>query len=610
MATGAIIMSSATPAGALAASTLQNPSLETMSGTVPSCWKLGGYGTNSYTWTHTTDAHSGGYAENLTISSLTSGDRKLLSAFDSGTCAPGATAGATYTVGAWYKVPSGSAAPKFFAYYRSSSGSWTYWTESPKVSISSSWTHASWTTPALPSGATNISVGMGLTGVGSVTMDDFTLTQVGADTTAPTAPGNLSASAGAGKVALSWSASSDPDSSVAGYYVLRNGSKVAQVSGTGYTDTAVSNGTSYSYSVEAYDTAGNVSAASASVSATPSDTTAPSVPAGLSATPGNAQVALAWAASSDTDSSVAGYYVFRNGSQVGQATGTSYTDVSVSNGTSYSYYVEAYDPAGNVSAASGSVSAVPVAPAVSSACPNPGPQTTWTAPGTPPLTDAQAAACVVHQPETRPNNVQYDTYVPTDAELQAFHTATDDTGSLADSNIPERKAVTGRDGLSNPSTDDLIQWTAHKWGIPEDWIRAQMAVESWWNQTSLGDRATVSSSWYTLYPPQARVAGTSDVYETMGMSQIKWRPDGSVDAGTEPLRWESTAFAMDYYGAEIRYFYNGDCSWCGSGYSAGQQWPSIGAWFEPLPWGNSSAQGYIANVQNDLANRVWAQPGF
>jgi outer membrane protein assembly factor BamB len=159
-----------------AANLLQNPSLESASSGVPTCWVLGGYGTNTYTWTRTTDAHSGSYAESLALTSLTSGDRKLLSAEDAGTCAPAATPGATYTVGAWYKVPSGSTGtPRFFAYYRTSSGVWTFWRTSPTFATNSSWTYATWTTPPFPSGATNIAVGMGLTTTGAVTMDDFSL---------------------------------------------------------------------------------------------------------------------------------------------------------------------------------------------------------------------------------------------------------------------------------------------------------------------------------------------------------------------------------------------------------------------------------------------------
>jgi hypothetical protein len=49
---------------------------------------------------------------------------------------------------------------------------------------------------------------------------------------------------------------------------------------------------------------------------------------------------------------VAGYKVFRNGSQVGTATATSYTDTGLTPGTDYSYAVSANDAAGNESAQS------------------------------------------------------------------------------------------------------------------------------------------------------------------------------------------------------------------------------------------------------------------
>jgi hypothetical protein len=240
------------------------------------------------------------------------------------------------------------------------------------------------------------------------------------------------------------------------------------------------------------------------------------------------------------------------------------------------------------------------------------PVTAWAPPGSKPLSDSAAASLVTRTSENRPNNVAANNYRPTDAELAAFHSY--------DSQAPEasslRAYVTGRPGLSNPSTDDLIQWVAHKWGIPEDWIRAQMVVESkWggtmgWNQSSMGDRTSVPSSWYSQYPAQARVGGTSDVYESMGLASVKWRADGSVNPGSEPLRWKSTAFNLDLYAADVRYFYDGDCIWCGSGYSAGQQWSSVGAWFSPYPWGNQQAQTYIGWVQAALGSRSWAQPGF
>jgi hypothetical protein len=158
---------------------LQNPSLENASGSTPTCWLLGGSGTNTATWTRTTDAHSGSFAENLNITSYTSGDRKLVNTQDAGACAPVASPGHSYTVTAWYKVPTGSVTPRFFAYYRNSSGSWVFWANSATYASSSGWTRVSWTTPAVPAGATNLSVGMGFDSVGSLTMDDFGLYATG-----------------------------------------------------------------------------------------------------------------------------------------------------------------------------------------------------------------------------------------------------------------------------------------------------------------------------------------------------------------------------------------------------------------------------------------------
>jgi chitodextrinase len=92
------------------------------------------------------------------------------------------------------------------------------------------------------------------------------------------------------------------------------------------------------------------------------DTTPPTVPSGLQATPGNGQVSLSWQPSNDNGGSdaVAGYDIYRNGVKVGSSTSTSYTDSGLTNGTSYSYTVDAYDQAGNVSAQSGAVNATPV----------------------------------------------------------------------------------------------------------------------------------------------------------------------------------------------------------------------------------------------------------
>jgi hypothetical protein len=136
-------------------------------------------------------------------------------------------------------------------------------------------------------------------------------------------------------------------------------------------------------------------------------------------------------------------------------------------------------------------------------------------------------------------------------------------------------------------------------------MRAVMVIESSWNQDHLGDRTTVPQAWYGLYPFDAQIAGTTDVFESMGVMQIKWTPDGTDSPGADSLRWKSTAFNLDHYGAKIRYYYDGLCTWCSSGYGAGQKWASIGAWYQPSPWNNPSAQLYVQHVKYQLGDRPW-----
>ncbi len=89
------------------------------------------------------------------------------------------------------------------------------------------------------------------------------------DTTAPSAPAGLGGSVAGSTVNLTWTASSD-DVGVLRYNVHRGttpgfapavGNRIAQPTGTSYSDTGLSTGTYY-YKVTAEDAAGNVSGAS------------------------------------------------------------------------------------------------------------------------------------------------------------------------------------------------------------------------------------------------------------------------------------------------------------------------------------------------------------
>ena len=88
----------------------------------------------------------------------------------------------------------------------------------------------------------------------------------------------------------------------------------------------------------------------------PSDTSAPTVPAGLGASQTTSSgTTISWNASTD-NTGVTGYRVYRNSVQIGTATGTSYADTGLSPSTTYSYRISAYDAAGNTSAQSSALS--------------------------------------------------------------------------------------------------------------------------------------------------------------------------------------------------------------------------------------------------------------
>ena len=144
--------------------------------------------------------------------------------------------------------------------------------------------------------------------------------------TPPLAPTGLQAIAGDRQIALDWADNADP---VAGYRVYRNGSPIATPTSSGYTDTGLTNGNTYTYRVTALDQAGNESAASNQVTASPQ---APVTPpdetsyrllqepfAWVDATAGGTQVTLA----DDAQAAVALPFSFRY-------FGQPFTSVSVS----------------------------------------------------------------------------------------------------------------------------------------------------------------------------------------------------------------------------------------------------------------------------------------
>jgi hypothetical protein len=171
--------------------------------------------------------------------------------------------------------------------------------------------------------------------------------------TAPSAPTNLQATASNGQVSLTWTASSGASS----YDVQRSSSNgglynpiAPDVTTTSYTDTTVTNGTTYFYDVYAVNSVG-ASAKPAQASAKPE--APPQAPSNLAALSGDSVVSLTWSPSSGAVSYSVLRSIAADGSFSVIATGVttaSYSDTSVNNGTTYYYVVQAVDnggPSGN-----------------------------------------------------------------------------------------------------------------------------------------------------------------------------------------------------------------------------------------------------------------------
>jgi chitodextrinase len=185
------------------------------------------------------------------------------------------------------------------------------------------------------------------------------------DVTPAGVPTNVTAqTVSSSQINLSWSASSDPQSGIKSYGIYRNNTLVANTGATSYSDIGLSAGTTYSYQITAINGEGLESARSAAVSATTGpaspvpDTTPASVPANVTAQPvSSSQIILNWSASSDPQSGVTGYWLYRDNILLTTITSTVFNDIGLAPATTYDYQVSAINGEGLESARSAVVSA-------------------------------------------------------------------------------------------------------------------------------------------------------------------------------------------------------------------------------------------------------------
>ncbi|MBL85353.1 MAG: hypothetical protein CMO82_01700 [Winogradskyella sp.] len=174
---------------------------------------------------------------------------------------------------------------------------------------------------------------------GDATIDDINVFDNASDTQAPTAPTSLTASNTTQTTTdLSWNASSD-NVGVTGYEVFSNGSSIGTVTSTSANITGLSESTTYSFYVTAFDAEGNVSSASNTINVTTLDPVSGSgCSGGISSFPYSESFENtlgAWSQSSGDDFN----WTLRSGS-----TPSSNTGPSSANSGSYYIYMESSSP--------------------------------------------------------------------------------------------------------------------------------------------------------------------------------------------------------------------------------------------------------------------------
>lgn len=219
----------------------------------------------------------------------------------------------------------------------------------------------------LGSGADTNIAGLGGDLLASVTNGSYT--GVALDTTPPTISSVSVSSITGSSATISWTTNEPSDTQVnyglTSSYGSSSSLNSSMVTSHSVTLTGLSAGTVYNYRVRSRDAAGNLTSSSNNTFTTQTlpDTTAPTTPIGLSATPtSETQIQLSWNASTDptgTGQSVSGiafYQVWRGVSLVATTTSTAYLDRNLTAGTLYSYQVSTQDNASNISAKSSAVS--------------------------------------------------------------------------------------------------------------------------------------------------------------------------------------------------------------------------------------------------------------
>ncbi len=225
------------------------------------------------------------------------------------------------------------------------------------------------------------------------------------------------------------------------------------------------------------------------------------------------------------------------------------------------------------------------------------------------LPDDAAAAAEVHRStwEPRPGNARYNQTVPQHLKLRPVSIA-----SRAYSPLWNRYILGRITGDFTGTTDEIFQWAAAKWGLPDNLLRTVAYMESGWRQSNFGDYTDDRAE----CPPGYRTTVPCPVtFGIMGVKSTSW-------PGIFPWNRDSTAAAVDVLGGWLRGCYEGWVWWLREHgnrshgvYHAGDIWGCVGAWYSGNWLDGSvsnpdSGENYIYRAQHWYRTRPWLSKWF
>jgi autotransporter family porin len=176
-----------------------------------------------------------------------------------------------------------------------------------------------------------------------------------------------------------------------------------------------------------------------------------------------------------------------------------------------------------------------------------------------------------------------------------------------DAPAADRLLVPRIDGRFTGTTQEILRWAACKWGIAQDVVFAQAAVESWWRQTTKGD-------WERNGCPPGHGPGVDGrkglCPQSWGILQNRYPFERSSWPGIA----KSTAMNADTAYAIWRACFDGYETWLNTvphagRYRAGDVWGCVGRWFAGR-WRTAPARQYVAKVKQYMRERIWTKRDF